>query len=220
VSQMLNSTSNVDIAELPEREAERLDAIDEANRLAEVKRLQEEAGRLARLDDDAYVAEGKLHEKSEATALECGRAFLALMAKMHHGEFTDWYRSKVGKKHRNRINYCIRLARIDAGLACRATELVPYRVAIKQLHTNIRWLYGFAQDGDSANALKLLATLNADLWKFYEANFLHGGRKNWLGKKLKKKMPPDLQIEGETPTPEQAKAFYAAAQAAIVEAIN
>lgn len=220
MSQKLNSTFEVDIAELPEREAERLDAIDEANRLAEVKRLKEEAGRLARLDDDAYVAEGKLHEKSEATALECGRAFLALKAKMHHGEFTDWYRTYVPKSHRNRINYCIRLARIDAGLSCKATEQLPYRAAIKQLHTNIRLLYGFAQDGDSPNALKLLARLNADLWKFYEASFLHGGRKNWLGKKLKKKTPAELQIEGETPTPEQARASYAAAMEAVVETIN
>ena len=188
----MNSTFDVDIAELPVREAERLDAIDEANRLKEVERLKEEVTRLARLDDDAYVAEGKLHERSEATALECGRAFLALKAKMHHGEFTEWYRRKVGKKYRNRINYCIRLARIDAGLACKSTELVPYRAAIKELHAHIRWLYGFAQDGDAPNALKLLNKLNADLWKFYEANFVQGGPKNWLGKKLKKKMPFDL----------------------------
>ena len=218
MSQMLNSTFDVDIAELPEREAERLDAIDEANRLKELKGLQGIARTLFGVAMLAHETEKKQHTASEGTALECGRAFLAVKAVTKHREFSEWL--KEFGPGRNRINYCIRLARIDGGLPCKATELAPYREAIKELRVQIQWLYGFAQDGDSPNALKLLANLNANLWKFYEANFVPGGRKNWLGKKLKKKMPTDLRIEGETPTPEQAKASYAAAQAAILEAIN
>src|SRR5579863_8559790 len=104
----------------------------------EIQTLKDAAYTAFVADSKAYEKENRDHAAAEKTAVECGRAFLKVMENLKRGEFTKWF--KRYDASRNRINYCIRVARIADGLPCKATNPPAYKAKMSELQTSLSQL--------------------------------------------------------------------------------